>query len=153
MPPDEGFHGHLMLSFNGVITGLTLRAAATDEREALWELASRIHGLAMGDKGSLSAFLKAELVGEGIDLQTPLRANMADARDPCAVRRLVRTRRLMESVIGQLTERFHVERIRARDRWHLTSRMARKVLSHTLCIFLNRSLGRPDLQFEGWVTD
>ncbi|MBK1720548.1 hypothetical protein CKO27_23550 [Thiocystis violacea] len=53
-----GFHGHLMISFNGVITGLTVTAAATDEREALWDLTSGIHGLTIGDKGYLSAFLR-----------------------------------------------------------------------------------------------
>jgi hypothetical protein len=27
-----------------------------------------------------------------------------------------------------------------------------KVLAHTLAIWINRSLGRPDLQFEGLIT-
>lgn len=79
------------------------------------------------------------------------RANMTDPRPPWVVRQLMCTRRLVETVIGQLTEPFHFEKIRARDGWHLTSRIARKVLAHTLGIFINRQLGRSDLQFEGVI--
>ena len=34
-----------------------------------------VQGLAIGDKGYISAFLQAELATTGIDLQTPLRAS------------------------------------------------------------------------------
>ncbi len=147
-----GFHGHLMISFDGVITGLTVTPASGGEREALWELIEGMQGLLIGDKGYLGAFLKADLTTVGMDLQTPLRANMHDDRDPQAVARLMRVRRRIETVIGQLTEQFHVEKVRARDLWHLTSRLARKVLAHTLGIFINRSLERPDLQLAGLIT-
>ena len=86
-----GFHGHLMVGFDGVITGLTLTAAAGDERQALWELTPDLSGLVIGDKGYLGAFLNSELAREGIDLQTPLRANMTDTREPRAVKRLMTT--------------------------------------------------------------
>jgi len=76
---------------------------------------------------------------------------MTETRTPNVVRRLTRTCRLVETGIDQLTERFHFEKIRARDRWRLTSRIARKVLAHTLGIFMNRLLVRPDLQFEGLI--
>ena len=146
-----GVHGHLMITFDGVITAWTVTPAAGDEREALWDLTDGVRGLVIGDKGYISAFLQAELAATGIDLQTPLRANMTDPRAPWIVRQLMRTRRLVETVVGQLTEQFHFEKIRARDGWHLTSRIARKVLAHTLGIFMNRQLGRSDLQFEGLI--
>ena len=143
-----GLHGHLMITFDGVITAWTVTPAVGDEREALWDLAEGVRGLVIGDKGYLGAFLQAELATVGIDLQTPWRANMKDPRPPKVVQQLARTRRLVETVIGQLTEQFHFEKIRARDQWHLTSRIARKILAHTLGIFMNRLLGRSDLQFE-----
>ncbi|CDH44240.1 IS982 family transposase [Candidatus Contendibacter odensensis] len=143
-----GFHGPLMVTMDGVITAWTVTPASGDEREALWDLTDGVQGWVIGDKGSISAFLKAELAATGIDLQTPLRANMTDSRALGVVQRLMTTRRRVETVISQLTERFHFEKIRARDRWHLTSRIARKVLAHTLGIFVNRLLGRSDLQFE-----
>ena len=77
---------------------------------------------------------------------------MPDNRDPTFVKKLMRVRRLIETVIGQLTEQFHIEKVRARDLWHLTSRVARKVLAHTVGVFLNRQLGRAHLQFEGLIT-
>jgi len=129
----------------------TVTPATSDEREALWDLTKGVPGLVIGDQGDLSAFLQTELATTGIDLQTPLRANMIDPRPPWAVQQLTRTRRLVETVIGQLTEQFHFEKIRTRDAWHLTSRIARKVLAHTLGIFINRQVGRSDLQFEGLI--
>jgi hypothetical protein len=58
---------------------------------------------------------------------------------------------LVETVIGQLTDRFNIEKVRARDRWHLTNRFVRKLLAHTVAVFLNYCLPREPLQFEGLV--
>ena len=54
-------------------------------------------------------------------------------------------RRLVETVIGQLSSRFNIERNWARDVWHLTNRLWRKILSHTVAFCLNSSLGRVDI--------
>jgi hypothetical protein len=51
-----------------------------------------------------------------------------------------------------LCERFEIERNRARDLWHLVSRLYRKVAAHTLCVLLNRQLGRPCLHLDGLVS-
>jgi len=146
-----GLHGHLLITVDGVITGCTVTPASGDEREALWEWTEGVRGLVIGDKGYLSAFLQTERATVGIDLQTPLRANRTDPRPPWVVRPLTRTRRRVETVIGQLSEPFHFEKIRSRDVGHLTSRVARKILAHPLGIFINRQVGRSDLQFEGLI--
>ncbi len=90
-----------MITVEGVITGWTVTAASGDEREALWDLTDGVQGLVIGDKGYIRASLKADLALTGVDLQTPLRANMTDTRNPCVVRQLTTTRRLVETVIGQ----------------------------------------------------
>jgi len=59
--------------------------------------------------------------------------------------------RRVEIVIGQISEQFHFAKIRARDVWRLTRRLTRKILAHTLGIFMNRQLDRSDLQFEGLI--
>ena len=41
---------------------------------------------------------------QSIDLETPLRANMTDTRDPIFVKNRIKIRRLVETVIGQLTD-------------------------------------------------
>lgn len=148
-----GFRGHLNVSLNGVITGFTVTPANGDEREALWEVTQQIQGLLIGDKGYISQSLQSELKQANVDLQTPLRSNMQETRPKAVVRQLQTVRRLIETVNAQLSERFQFERIRARDLWHLTSRVNRKVLAHTLCCWLNRQLNRPLLQFDDLVAD
>jgi hypothetical protein len=78
---------------------------------------------------------------------------MIDTRPPDFVTSLVNIRRLVDTVIGQLTEQFHIARVRARDLWHLTRRIHRKLLAHTMGISLNSLLGREPLQFDGLITD
>ncbi|GKT10885.1 IS982 family transposase [Desulforhabdus sp. TSK] len=147
-----GFRGHLLISLSGAITSFSLTAANVDERDALRELLQGIRGLLIGDKGYISAALHEELLSQGIDLETALRENMEDDRDPRFVKLLVSLRRQIETVIGQLCERFHIERVRARDLWHITSRLYRKLLGHTVALFINHLHGSEEpLQFEGLV--
>ena len=135
-----------------VITGFTLTSANGSEREAVWDIISGIRGLLIGDKGYISGELGEQLQGSDINLQTPKRSNMKDQRDKSFVRLLTRFRRLIETVIGQLCERFNFEKVRARDVWHLTSRLNRKLLAHTVCVWLNRHSLDP-LQFEQLIPE
>jgi Transposase DDE domain len=50
-------------------------------------------------------------------LQTPVRGNIQENRPKTFLRWMVGTRSLIETVIGQLKERFKIERIRARDQF------------------------------------
>lgn len=146
-----GFRGHLNITASGVITDFALTAAATDEREALWDTVAQIRGLLIGDKGYLQAELKSQLLTECIDLQTPLRDNMPEERSADWLRVLKRVRRLVETVIGQLAGRFTFEKVWARDLWHLSSRLNRKLLAHTVCLWLNRHHLHP-LRFADLVS-
>jgi len=49
---------------------------------------------------------------------------------------------------GHITERFHIEKVRARDIWHQFSRFWRKLLAHTVSIKLSLIEGNEPLQFE-----
>lgn len=117
----------------------------------MWDLTHSIRGLLIGDKGYISQPLKEQLAIQEIDLQTPLRSNMQDSRPKGFVKQLISTRRLVETVIGQLTQRFNIQKVWARDLWHLTNRITRKLLSHSMAILLNRFLGRNNLQFDGLI--
>ena len=64
----------------------------------------------------------------------------------------VKTRRLVETVIGQLSERFHLQTVRSWDLWHFTNRINRKILAHTLAFWINRHSLHP-LQFEQIISD
>ncbi len=147
-----GFKGNLLIDSQGVITGITVTPANIDERESLWDNLEEIKGMVIADKGLIGEDLQEQiLLHTDVSLQTPLRENMLDPRGENFSKWLVSTRRLVETVIGQLTERFHSQKIRARDLWHFTNRIARKTLAHTVACFLNRKRGEKITQFDGLV--
>jgi hypothetical protein len=57
----------------------------------------------------------------------------------------------VETVGSHLTERFAVKKIRAHNLWHFQHRLIRKVLSHTVMVFLNLELKRDPLDLDGLV--
>lgn len=144
-----GFKGNVLINSDGVITGITLTQANIDERESLWDLLDGVQGMIIADKGLIGAAYQNELREfTGIDLQTAARSNMEETRSKKFLKWLISTRRLVETVIGQLTERFNIEKVRARKMWYLSNRITRKVLSHTICACINKKIGNPILQFE-----
>ena len=96
-----GLRGHLVITPAGTAVAFTVTAANIDERDVVPNLYDKIRGLLIGDKGFISGELKAEAAAHDIDLQTPLRKNMPDDRDPGAVARLMRTRPGGEVAIGK----------------------------------------------------
>ena len=136
-----GFRGHVVISSCGMITAATFTAANVDERDVCPELTAKIRGLLLGDKGFIRPSLTEELDAKGLHLQTPVRENMKESRPESFLRWMMSKRRLVETVIGQLSERFHIEKIRARDLWHQVSRFWRKLLAHTVCVKIGLDLG------------
>jgi hypothetical protein len=145
-----GLKGHVVVSRSGLIVGVAVTSATEDEREAMWEALPAVLGWLIGDKGYIDRFRAEQLRQErGLVLETVrLRANMQESRPESHLQALSSMRKLIETVIGQLAERFHAERVRARDAWHLTSRMARKILAHTVAVLLMREDGHQSLEFE-----
>ena len=115
----------------------TVTAANIDERDVVPNLYDKV--LLIGDKGFISGELKAEAAAHDIDLQTPLRKNMPDDRDPGAVARLMRTRRTVETAIGKLSEMFAAQTTKARDLPSFVNRMARKLLAYNFSLMSVRS--------------
>ena len=131
-----------------MITDYTFAPANCDERDVAPEITQNIYGLLGADKGYLRPDLKQYYEFNDVDLQTPFRKNMVDLRPKESIRILMNARRKIETVIGQLTERFHIQKVRAKDIWHLSHRIIRKILSHTVSVILNSRLGNPPLQLE-----
>ena len=144
-----GFKGHLLIDQKGLILDCTVAAANIDERDMLLEISSNSGSYLLGDKGYIcSENRKTELSNAGIEIHTPLRRNMKDKRPKELVKMMNDKRRLVETVIGQLSERLNIEKVRARDMWHLTVRIGRKLLAHTVNCFINHALDNPILQHE-----
>ena len=143
-----GFRGHVVVNSIGAITSAAFTAANIDERDVCPELVASLKGLLLGDKGFIRPEMQKMFADNGLHLQTPVRKNMREKRARWFLRWMGGIRRLIETVIGQLAERFHIEKVRARDLWHQSSRFWRKLLVHTVCVKLNIQLGNEPLQFE-----
>jgi hypothetical protein len=135
--PFDGLRGHLVITLAGTAVAFTVNAANIDERDVVPNLYGTI--LLIGDKGFISGDLKREAAAHEIDLQTPLRKNMPDGRDPGAVARLMRIRRAVETAIGKLSERFAAQTTKARDLPSFVNRMARKLLAYNFSLMAAQS--------------
>ena len=149
-----GFKLGLRTSRIGMITHFDLLPARPHDIQLLDDLLDGFQqGTILADKGFIDAYRQAVLAQRGVYLVAQTRKNMAPLDLPQAVRKQFRRwRKKIETVIAQLAGRFQIERIRARDLWHFQSRLVRKILAHTVCVFINLQLGRSPLDFSGLVT-
>ncbi len=99
----------------------------------------------VGDRNYWSPRLREELLREGVTLQAPFSSRKRDPR-PRWSSLLSRLRYRIDTVFGQLVDRYQAKRVWAKDIWHLRSRMMRQVLSHTTAFLLNQAQGNPPLQ-------
>jgi hypothetical protein len=151
-----GFKLGLRIARNGMITPCPLLAARPHDINHLGALVEGFDGLAPADKGFLDEYqqnLWAER--QGVQVVAPPRRNMKSTSElPSGLQRASRYwRKLMETVNSQLTERFAIARTRAHDLWHYQGRLIRKILAHTVVVFLNQTLNRPPLHFTDLVSE
>ena len=143
-----GFRAHVRCADSGPCAQLTLAAANVSDLSMVQTLIPPQGGLAIGDRNYWCGPDRREpLAHAGLTLLAPYRKRGEDPT-PQSTAAIMRLRKTVEVVIGQLAERFHAERTWARDMWHLTGRLARKLLSHTTAVFLNLRHGNPPLQLD-----
>jgi hypothetical protein len=148
-----GFKLGLRISRAGMIIHFPLLPARPHDSQLLDDLIADFEGVAPADKGFIDAFGQEELARKRhIELVTPARKNMK-TKPPITLRLVCRRwRKLVETVGSHLTERYQIARTRAHDLWHYQHRLIRKVLSHTVCVFINLQLGRSPLDLDDLVT-
>jgi hypothetical protein len=147
-----GFRLHLRTSNEGIIQAAALAPANEAEIHLVWELEPAAGKLGIGDRGYWSPSLQEQLADYGIVLLAPFKSKKHDPA-PEQSRPLRSLHWRIETVNGQLADRYHVKRSWARDLWHLCHRVIRKVLSHTVSCWINLRLGRRPLDFAGLLTD
>ena len=140
-----GLRVHVRLEWPGVITRFCVAPANVHELAVVPALAEQTAGTLVGDRNYWSPSTTAEWQRQGVELLAPYRSAKRDPH-PRWSARLSRVRYRIDTVFGQLVDRCAVKRVWARDRWHLCSRLLRKVLMHTLAVLLNVDLGNPPLQ-------
>jgi hypothetical protein len=84
---------------------------------------------------------------EGVELLAPYRTKKRDP-NPHRSAYLSRLRYRIDTVFSQLTERYSIKKVWARELWHLAGRLLRKVLSHTVAFLLNYEIGNQPLQLS-----
>lgn len=101
----------------------------------------------MGVRNYWSPKLKAELAERGLNLQAPFKKASSEPW-PRRSAMLSRFRYRIETVFGQLVDRYRIKRVWAKDVWHLSSRLLKKALSHNIAFILNQTQGNPPLQIS-----
>jgi len=147
-----GFKGHILITQDGACKAIEIAPANIDERDVLPELAGNTKGDIIADKGLIRPSLTSELKASGVNLHTPFRSNMHDPRPRALISQMMNIRRNVETMIGQLVDRFKIQSIRAKDLWHLSAKVGRKILAHTICFAINKTINaNHPLQLERLV--
>lgn len=141
-----GYKLHMLVTLGGVILDFELAPANATDLEVGYELLVEHTDLeVIGDKAYISAAKAAELWRNNrIRLCTLPRRNQKVQLPPAVKKTINRVRQIIETVNGQLTEQFDIETNHAHTFWGLCTRLYTKLAAHTLCIYINRLLGRPD---------
>ena len=142
-----GFRLHVCISTDGLITRFDIAPGNEQDIRIVPELFEGIKGFGIGDRNYWAPILTEELLSEAIAFGAPYKRASSDPW-PERSKYLNHIRHIIETVFSQLTERYHMKKVWARDTWHLGNRFIRKALSHTLAFLLNKELGNPPLQFE-----
>jgi hypothetical protein len=146
-----GFRCHVRCCRPGVIAAVSLAPANAADVAVLPDLVEGTRGYAVGDRNYWSPDLTDDLRASGLALLASYRSAKRDPA-PRRSRFLSRIRYRIETTFGQLVERYHIKRVWARDLWHLSNRVLRKVLSHTIAMALNAALGNPPSQLARILT-
>lgn len=141
-----GFRLHLRVAWPGVIVGVELAPASAHETQLVPELTTQAQGWLLGDRNYWSPPLQEALRRRNLVLLAPFKQRKGDERHPWP-RWLTQKRRRIETVLSQLVQRFKVRAVWARDLWHLSSRLWRKILAHTFAVAFTWLQDLPPLQF------
>jgi hypothetical protein len=141
-----GYRLHLLITMSGLILDFELTPANCSDLEAGFELLEQHFDLeVLGDKAYISAAKAKDLWDKNrIILRTIPRSNQKQQLSPAFQHLHNAIRQLIETVNGQLSGQFAIEKNFAHTFWGLCTRLYSKLTAHTLCIYINRLLGKQD---------
>lgn len=141
-----GYKLHLLITVGGVILDFELAPANATDLEVGFELLVEHTDLeVLGDKAYISAQKAAELWQHNrLRLRTLPRRNQKQQLSPHLKHLYNSIRQIIETVNGQLSQQFNIEKNHAHTFWGLCTRLYSKLTAHTLCIYINRLLGKSE---------
>ncbi len=113
-----GFRIHARVCYPGVITRISVAPANVHELHLLPEIVEDTSGMIVGDRNYHSPTAKEELARMGVELVAPYSSKKRDP-NPRWSALLSRVRYRIDTVFSQLTGRYCIKRVWARDLWHL----------------------------------
>ena len=141
-----GYKRHLLITMGGVILDFELASANFLDIDVGYELLQEHTYLhVLGDKAYISAPKAAQLWRNNrLRLCTVPRRNQRQ-QIPVWMERVYNAgRQVIETVNSQLSEQFHIQIHHAHTFWGLCTRLISKLTAHTVCIYINRLLRKPD---------
>ncbi len=130
-----------------LITRFSIAPANESDLSLLPQLAEHSSGVLLADRNYWSPELKRSFKEQGLRMLVPFKKKKSDPK-PKLSRYISRHRQLIETVFSQLTQRFSIKKNWARDIWHLSNRIIRKVLAHTIGVLLCQKQGISSLQLS-----
>jgi len=128
-----GLKGYPLMRMDGAIHAFWTLPANEDERCVLDAVMTQIKGLLLADKGfQLKEWRQEELTANGLYLLVPARKNMRKLMPEATENQLKNLRRRIETAIGQLRERYNLNRIKARSPLAFFNAIFRKILAYNL---------------------
>jgi Transposase DDE domain len=146
-----GFRLHLRLCWPGLITHMFLAPANETDGEIALILTQATWGVALADRNYWVPLIQEQLRKLGVILLAPYRHASSPKAAAYYSPVLSRVRYLVDTVFGQLTDRYGIKRVWVHDVWHLRNRLLRAVLMHTIGFFFNQQDQAPLLQFDRLV--
>jgi hypothetical protein len=148
----DGFRLHRGGSPDGVILDYDLAPANVSDVAMARGFDPPAGSTGIGDRNYWSPDLFGESAAAGVTLHAPYKNKSRDP-DPARSAKPRAARWTIETVFGRLAERFGIKRVRARDLWHLCHRVIRKVLGHTVAVWIGVIEGHRPLRFAQLLND
>ena len=89
----------------------------------------------LADRAYLSETLREQLLAQqGLELSIPTKYAEPTHLSRAELSKPKRLSRSMETVGSQFCHDLHIKKVLARDLWHLSNRICRKILAHTISV-------------------
>lgn len=144
-----GLRVHARIAWPGVLCDLELLPANVHDTAAAESMLMGVTGQILADRNYWKPVLRERLREQHLSLLAPF-SSATHEKQPWP-RALTRKRYRIETVFGQLVQRFQARQVWARDAWHLCSRWLRCILAHCFGVFLCQQTGLPPLRFSELV--
>ena len=150
-----GFRLHLKITDYGLITDFVILPANYQDIEFVdYFVDNERNCYFIGDKGYRSKDLFEKLLKyKNIFFHTSYRRIDKKPKylPKYLVKKLNAIRKLIETIFSQLEKQFAIKKICARDKWHLYSRVVRKIVTHVVAVILNIKNKRSPLEIKDLI--